>query len=103
MSWASIFYLAAIAAGLFLLKRGQLNRVSNPVYMAVGLTWLVAGFWLTFGLLAAISLGSFKAVSGWALLCAMGAVAAWWVLGLALIRKRRQERQRALGARRSAE
>jgi divalent metal cation (Fe/Co/Zn/Cd) transporter len=98
MSWVTLF-LAAIAAGLFLLKRGRLDRVSNLVYMFVGLAWLVAGFWLTFGLLAAISLGSFHTVSGWALLLAIGAVVAWWALGLALIRKRRQERQQALAAR----
>lgn len=98
MPWSTILFLAAIVGGVFLLKRGQINRMSNSAYVAIVVVWLAVGLWTTFGLFAALSVG----IPALALLLAVFAVAVWWAMGFALIKKRREGSQQALAARRRA-
>jgi membrane associated rhomboid family serine protease len=98
MPWSTLLFLAAIAAGLFLLQRGQLSRISNPVYMTVIAVWLVVGIWTTFGLFSALSVG----IPAIALLAAVAALAVWWVMGFTLIKRRREEIRQASASRRRA-
>jgi len=100
MPWATILFFAAIFAGIYLLKRGRLDRVSQPIYIGAVIAWAVVGFVETLGVIMMFS--SVGAPFPFVFLVFVAAsVAAWWAVGVALIKKRREDVRRELALRRA--
>ena len=99
MPWETILFVVAIFAGLFLLKRGQLDRVSKPVYVGAVVAWAVVGFCTTLGVVMMFSAVGLQQVPLLFFLFVVASLVAWWAVGVALIKKRREEVRRAWAAR----